>query len=68
MSPVDIGSASENMQFSAAITGFGLLMKQSEYQGEVSKQLILDLTENSLSFDPFGYREEFLDLITNWYE
>lgn len=64
----DISSSSENMKFSAAICGFGLLMKQSEYKGTTSKQMILDLSENSVSFDPFGYKAEFIDLVTNWTE
>jgi len=68
MTPADINSSSENMQFAAAITGFGLLMKRSEYKGSVSKQLVLDLGENALSFDPFGYRQEFIDLVSGWHE
>ena len=65
-SPKNISSSSENMQFSVAIVGFGLLMKQSEYKGTASKQMVLDLSENSVSFDPFGYRKEFVELVTNW--
>ncbi len=65
-SPKNISSSSGNMQFSAAIAGFGLLMKQSEYKGTASKQMVLDLSENSISFDPFGYRKEFVELVTNW--
>jgi len=67
-SPVDIISASDNMKFAAAISGFGLLMKKSEYQGTVSKQMVLELGEIATSFDPFGYREEFVDLVRDWYE
>ena len=66
--PVDINSATENMRFAAAITGFGLLMKQSEYKGIVSRQLVLDLGQDALTFDPFGYREEFIDLMNDWGE
>jgi Ca-activated chloride channel family protein len=66
--PVDINSASENMRFAASITGFGLLMKNSEYQGSVSKDMVLDLGENAVSFDPFGYREEFIELVRYWCE
>ncbi len=67
-SPQDISLSSENMRFSAAISGFGLLVKQSEYKGTASKQMVLDLSENSVSFDPFGYRQEFIELVTNWTE
>ncbi|MBI9067845.1 MAG: VWA domain-containing protein [Salinivirgaceae bacterium] len=68
MTPKDIYSASENMRFASAITGFGLLMKQSEYKGTVSKQLVLDLSKNAITYDPFGYRSEFVSLVSNWSE
>ncbi len=66
MMPRPIGTASENMRFLAAVTGFGLLMKQSEYKGTASKQMILDLGNGALTFDPNGYRKEFTDLVGNW--
>jgi Ca-activated chloride channel family protein len=65
---VTIANASENMRFAASIAGFGLLMKQSEYQGTVSKHIVLVLGENAKMYDPFGYRAEFIALVTNWYE
>ncbi len=66
--PKDISNSSENMKFSAAIVSFGLIMKQSEYKGSASKQMVLDLATNSISFDPFGYKQEFIDLVSNWAE
>ena len=66
--PVNISSASDNMKFAVSITGFGLLMKKSEYQGTVSKQMVLELGQAATSFDPFGYREEFLELVGYWDE
>jgi len=68
MIPVDITNSSVNMRYAASITGFGLLMKQSEYQGNVSKQMVLDLGGNATSFDPNGYRTDFLELVGNWNE
>ena len=66
--PTNISNSSENMQFAAGVGGFGLMMKQSEYKGEVSKQMVLELLGNSLTFDPFGYRQEFVDLVSAWQE
>lgn len=68
MLPKAIHESSENMQFISAVAGFGLLMKQSEYKGTVSKQMILNLGSNCLEFDPFEYRKEFLSLVNNWNE
>lgn len=64
----NINQSSENMRFVSAITGFGLLMKQSEHKGSASKQLILELGNNAISFDPYGYRQEFIGLVNNWPE
>lgn len=65
MVPVNMTNASQNMRFAAAITGFGLLMKESEYKGTLSKQMVLDLANDALTFDPFGYRKAFVDLVKN---
>ena len=65
---LDIAASSENMKFAAAVGGLGLIMKQSEYKGTASKELVLDLLENSVSFDPFGYRHEFVELVSDWHE
>jgi Ca-activated chloride channel family protein len=66
--PGKIENSPENMRFAAAVTGFGLLMKQSEYKGSVSKQMVLNLAKNSTNFDPHGYRDEFVSLVENWNE
>ena len=66
MIPKEIDSSSENMRFAVSIAGFGLLMKQSEYKGILSKQMVLDLGKGAISFDPNGYRKEHIDLLTNW--
>jgi len=66
--PVDIKNASVNMKFAASITGFGLMMKNSNFKANVSKQMILDFANSALSFDPNGYRKEFVDLLNNFNE
>jgi len=61
--PVAISSASESMRFVAAVTGFGLITRESEYKGNVDKQLVLDLANGARSFDPGGWRAEFVELV-----
>lgn len=63
--PVSMTNASQNMRFAAAISGFGMLMKQSEYKGTLSKQMVLDLANDALTFDPFDYRKSFVELVKN---
>ncbi len=65
-SPNEIRLSSENMRFLTAVVGFGLLMKQSQYKGTLTKEMILDLGKNAITFDPYGYRKEFIEIVTNW--
>ena len=55
----------ENMRFAEAITCFGLLMKQSQYASEASKTMALELGKNAVTYDPNGFRKEFLELMEN---
>jgi Ca-activated chloride channel family protein len=66
MIPKDIKNSSENMKFAASIAGLGMIMKQSAYKGTLSKQMVLDLGKGALTFDPNGYRKEYIDLVTKW--
>lgn len=61
----EISQSSDNMRFVAAVTCFGLQMKQSEYKGNATKSMVLDLGCNATSFDPNGFRTEFLELVKN---
>ncbi len=55
--------ASENMRFAASVASFGLELRDSEYKGETSYDKILDWARGAVSYDPFGYRQEFLQLV-----
>jgi len=66
MIPKEIKFSSENMRFVASVSGLGLLMKQSEYKGILTKQMVLDLGKDAVNYDPNGYRKEFIELVTNW--
>ena len=61
--PNDINSASENHRFVTAVCGFGLILRQSEYKGNISKQSIINLGEGALGIDEHGYREECIRLM-----
>ena len=61
----EISQSSENMRFVSAVTCFGLQLKQSEYKGNASKSMVLDLGKNAVSFDPNGFKAEFLELVKN---
>lgn len=65
--PVAIENASENMRFAAGITAFGLLMKQSEYAGTANRDMVLNFASDAITFDPNGYREDFINLVEGYY-
>lgn len=66
MSPVPIENASQNMRFAAGVTAYGLMCRESEYIGDVDKEMVYDLASRATGFDPNGFREEFLDIIEDW--
>jgi Ca-activated chloride channel homolog len=57
---------SENFQFSAAVAGFGLILRDSKYKGDADCEMVLELAENAQGRDEFGYREEFIQLVAQY--
>jgi Ca-activated chloride channel homolog len=53
---------SENFRFSAAVAGYGLLLKDSEYKGTANWKQVIDLANGSQGKDSEGYRREFASL------
>ncbi|GAB7086472.1 vWA domain-containing protein [Marinifilum fragile] len=56
-------SLSENFQFSAAVAGFGLLLRESKHKGNCNYEMLIDLAQNSKGKDEEGYRGEFIRLM-----
>lgn len=66
--PKAINSSSENMRYVAAVSAFGLIMRQSEFKGSASKQMVLDLANSAHSYDPHEYRMMFINIVNKWKE
>ncbi len=58
-------SPSEDFRFASAVAGFGMLLRESEYHGELTYADVHRLAESSVGSDRFGYRAEFLKLVRN---
>jgi hypothetical protein len=56
-------AASGEFQFSAAVAGFGLLLRDSSYKGTLSWEAVRKLALAGKGADKLGYRGEFLQLI-----
>lgn len=54
---------STNFNFSAAVAGFGMLLRASEFKGDLLFTHVKDLAEHNLGADKNGYRAEFIRLV-----
>jgi Ca-activated chloride channel family protein len=55
--------SSENMRFATAVAGYGLLLGESNYAGTLTYDNIITWAQGAMSYDPYGFREEFIDLV-----
>ncbi len=55
--------ATPSHRFAASVASFGLLLRDSEYKGDVDYDKILNWANGSKSFDPYGYKNEFIELV-----
>jgi hypothetical protein len=53
----------KDFQFAAAVTGFGLLLRDSEHKGSLTWEQVRKLAIAGKGEDPLGYRGEFIQLI-----
>ncbi|MEE8386959.1 MAG: VWA domain-containing protein [Acidiferrobacterales bacterium] len=59
-----IKSTSDRFRFSAAVAGFGQLLRGGKYMDDYSLKEVRKLAANSRGKDKFGYRGEFLSLVS----
>ncbi len=60
----DIGDASDDFRFAASVAGFGQLLRGGDMLQGFSYDDILKLARKSRGDDEFGYRGEFLQLVS----
>ena len=58
-----VSDMSDNFKFSAAVAGFGMLLRNSEHKGNITYKSVIDLAKDAKGNDPEGYRSEFIQLI-----
>ena len=54
---------SDNIKFSSAVAGFGMLLRDSKYKGVLTYDKVLSLAQAGKGKDHLGYRAELIDLI-----
>ncbi|MHB8902546.1 MAG: YfbK domain-containing protein [Thermoguttaceae bacterium] len=60
---MSLDGATGDFRFAAAVACFGMLLRNSEHQGESSHTLDLELAQSGKGNDPHGYRSEFIKLV-----
>jgi Ca-activated chloride channel homolog len=56
--------SSENMRFSASCVALSMYLRNSPYKGTVSIEKIRSWASGARSFDPYGYRQQHLELLS----
>jgi Ca-activated chloride channel family protein len=60
---IDLGHASDDLKFAAAVAGFGMLLRDSPYKGSLTYAGVLEIAQPTLARDRAGYRKEFLEMV-----
>ena len=56
-------NASENIRFASAVAGFGMLLRNSEYSGNLNYSQVAEIAKKAKGNDEEGYRGEFIRLV-----
>jgi Ca-activated chloride channel family protein len=59
----DYEELSDNFKFSAAVAGFGMLLRDSKFKGNLCYDNVLQLARKGKGDDRNGYRNEFIRLV-----
>ncbi|UCG31813.1 MAG: DUF3520 domain-containing protein, partial [Phycisphaerales bacterium] len=59
----DFAAASQDFQLAAAVAGFGLLLRDSQYKGSLTYDAVAEIAKANLGEDASGYRAEFVSLV-----
>lgn len=60
---VPLAEASADFRFAAAVTGFGLLLRDSQFKGKATYEQVIGLARPAAAADTEGYRQEFVRLV-----
>ena len=58
-----VRNASANLNWASAVAGFGMILRDSEFMGDLNFSKVMAMAEKSKGEDKFGYRSEFIQLV-----
>tara|TARA_Y100001972_G_scaffold129230_1_gene195452 strand:+ start:602 stop:2452 length:1851 start_codon:yes stop_codon:yes gene_type:complete len=59
----DLNPRDINLQWASAVAGFGMLLRDSAFKGDLTFDKVLSLAKASKGNDDYGYRNEMINLI-----
>ena len=59
----DIRKPGDNLNWAMAVAGFGMLLRESEFKGDLTYGSVLTLAKSAKGENEFGYRREFIELV-----
>jgi len=62
-SPVEFERADNDFRFASSVAGFGLMLRQSQYRGDLTYDMVTKMAVNAKGIDEEGYRGEMVRLI-----
>ena len=62
-SHIAIDKTSDNFRWSAAVAGFGMLLRDSKFKGNLTYDDVIKMAQSAKGKDPEGYRIEFINLV-----
>lgn len=57
------GEASADFRFAAAVAGFGLMLRDSEFKGDLTYDAVLELAQQAIGNDRYGRRTELVNIV-----
>lgn len=60
---ISMSKADINLQWSASVAGFGMLLRKSEYAGDLTYDSVIKLARSGMGSDKEGYRSEAIKLM-----
>lgn len=60
---IALDETSDNFRWSAAVAGFGMLLRDSEFKGDLTYNDVIELAKSSKGKDEQGYRIELINLV-----
>lgn len=62
---IPLEKTSEAFRFSSSVAGFGMLLRDSKFKGDLTYKKIISMAKSSMGRDEDGYRSEFIRLVEN---